>query len=71
MLDRNVNNIPINLLQLIGAYTSKRLAKAIALTLPNYSITLLKLGYFILINASNNNTTIAALTYTFSFISSY
>ena len=63
--------MPINLLQLTGAYTSERLAKVVTLTLANYSITLEKLGYFVLNNASNNNTTITALARTFNFILSY
>ena len=71
IVDRNVINIPINLLQLIDVYTSEQLAKAITLTLTTYSITLLKLGYFVLNNASNNNTAIAALAYTFDFIPFY
>jgi hypothetical protein len=63
--------LPIDLPQLIGAYTSKRLAKVVTLTLINYGITPAKLGYFVLNNASNNNTAVAALARSFSFILSY
>jgi hypothetical protein len=63
--------LPINLPQLTGAHTSKRLAKVITLTLTNYSITLAKLSYFVLDNASNNNTAVAALARSFNFILSY
>jgi hypothetical protein len=70
-VDRDVLNIPINLPQLIGAHTGERLTKAITLTLTTYSITLLKLGYFVLDNTSNNNTTITTLACTFDFVLFY
>jgi hypothetical protein len=63
--------LPINLPQLIGAYTSKQLTKVVTLTLTNYSITLAKLSYFVLNNASNNNTAVTALARSFNFILSY
>jgi hypothetical protein len=63
--------LPINLPQLIGAYTSKRLTEVITLILKNYSITLAKLSYFVLNNASNNDTAVATLTRSFNFILSY
>jgi hypothetical protein len=55
--------MPISLLQLIGAYTGKQLAKVITLTLTTYSITANNIGYFVLNNASNNNTIVTTLTY--------
>jgi hypothetical protein len=51
--DGDVLDIPIDLPQLIGAHTGERLAEAITLTLTTYG---LKLGYFVLDNASNNHT---------------
>jgi hypothetical protein len=53
--------MPINLPQLTSAYTGERLAKVVILTLTTYSITADNIGYFMLNNASNNNTTVAAL----------
>jgi hypothetical protein len=55
--------MPINLLQLVGAYTGERLAKVITSTLTTYGITAENVGYFMLNNASNNNTAVTALTY--------
>jgi hypothetical protein len=66
-----IRDLPINLLQLAGAYTSKRIAKVINSTLTTYSITLLKLGYFVLNNATSNDTAVAALTCLIRFILSY
>jgi hypothetical protein len=69
--DGDVLDIPIDLPQLIGAHTGERLAEAITLTFTTYGITPLKLGYFVLDNASNNNTAVAALARTFDFIPSH
>jgi hypothetical protein len=63
--------LPIDLLQLIGAHTSERLAEVVTLTLTNYGITPAKLGYFVLDNASNNDTAVAALAHSFDFIPSH
>jgi hypothetical protein len=60
-VDSIVVNMPIDLLQLVGAYTGKRLAKVITSTLTTYSITAKNVGYFVLNNASNNNTAVTAL----------
>jgi hypothetical protein len=60
--------MPINLPQLTGAHTGERLAEVVTLTLTNYGITAEKLGYFVLDNASNNDTAVAALARTFDFI---
>ncbi|KAI1679452.1 Dimer-Tnp-hAT dimerization containing protein [Pyrenophora tritici-repentis] len=55
-----IHDLPIALPQLKGAYTSKAIATAVIATLRIYKITLDTLGYFVLNNASNNDTTIAA-----------
>jgi hypothetical protein len=60
-VDSNVVDMPIDLPQLTGAYTGERLAKVVILTLTTYGITADNVGYFVLNNASNNNTTVAAL----------
>ncbi|KAF7578003.1 hypothetical protein PtrM4_022430 [Pyrenophora tritici-repentis] len=56
-----IHDLPIALPQLNGAYTSKAIAIAVVATLRAYRITLDTLGYFVLNNASNNDTTIAAV----------
>jgi hypothetical protein len=60
-VDGDVVDIPIDLPQLTSAHTAKRLTKVITITLTTYSITALKLGYFVLKNASNNDTAVTAL----------
>lgn len=69
--DGDVVDIPIDLPQLIGAYTGERLAEVVTLTLITYGITPAKLGYFVLDNASNDNTAVAALARSFDFIPSH
>ncbi|KAF1828156.1 hypothetical protein BDW02DRAFT_513109, partial [Decorospora gaudefroyi] len=44
-------NLPIALLQLVGAYTSKAIANAITKILQFFSINYSKLSYFVLNNA--------------------
>jgi hypothetical protein len=66
-----IRDLPIDLPQLVGAYTSKQIAKVINSTLTTYSNTPLKLGYFVLNNATSNNTAIAALARLIRFILSY
>jgi hypothetical protein len=66
-----IRDLPINLPQLAGAHTSERIAKVINSTLTTYSITPLKLGYFVLDNATSNNTAVAALARLIRFILSY
>jgi hypothetical protein len=66
-----IQDLPINLLQLTGAYTSEAIAETIIKTLKAYSITCDKLGYFVLNNAANNNTAIAAVTRAYDFNATY
>jgi hypothetical protein len=66
-VDSIIVNMPINLPQLVGAYTDERLAKVITSTLTTYSITAENVGYFVLNNASNNDTAVAALARQFNF----
>jgi hypothetical protein len=63
--------LPINLLQLVGAYTSEAITETIVKTLKAYSITYNKLGYFVLNNAANNNTAIAVITCVYNFNTTY
>jgi hypothetical protein len=66
-VDGDVVDMPIDLPQLTGAHTGERLAKVVTLTLTTYGITADNVGYFVLDNASNNDTTVAALARQFSF----
>ena len=66
-VDGDVIDMPIDLLQLTGAHTGERLAEVVTLTLATYGITANNVGYFVLDNASNNNTTVAALARYFNF----
>jgi hypothetical protein len=64
---RVIQDLPIDLPQLTGAYTGDAIAAVISKTLKAYSIILEKLGYFILNNAANNDTAIAALALEYNF----
>jgi hypothetical protein len=66
-----IRDLPINLPQLAGAHTSERIAEVINSTLTTYGITPLKLGYFVLDNATSNNTAVAALARLIRFIPSH
>jgi hypothetical protein len=56
-----IHDLPIALPQLTGAHTGEAIATAVVATLRAYLITSEKLGYFVLDNASNNDTAIAAV----------
>jgi hypothetical protein len=56
-----LKDLPIALLQLIGAYSSKAIAKVILVIFKEFKITVGKLSYFVLNNAYNNNTIINTL----------
>ncbi|RAR12722.1 nonribosomal peptide synthase [Stemphylium lycopersici] len=56
-----IHDLPIALPQLNGAHTGEAIATAVVATLRAYGITSDTLGYFVLNNASNNDTTIAAV----------
>jgi hypothetical protein len=66
-----IQDLPIDLPQLAGAYTSEAIAETIVKTLEAYSITRDKLGYFVLNNAANNNTVIAAIARAYNFNAAY
>jgi hypothetical protein len=61
-----IHDLPIALPQLNGAHTGEAIATAVVVMLKAYGITSDTLGYFILDNASNNDTTIAAVAREFS-----
>ncbi|KAG9375815.1 Dimer-Tnp-hAT domain containing protein [Pyrenophora tritici-repentis] len=56
-----INDLPIALPPLTGAHTGEAIATAVTATLRAYGITSDTLGYFVLDNASNNDTAIAAV----------
>jgi hypothetical protein len=56
-----IHDLPIALPQLTGAHTGEAIATAVTATLRAYGITSDTLGYFVLDNASNNDTAIAAV----------
>jgi hypothetical protein len=60
-VDGDVVDMPIDRPQLTGAHTGEKLAEVITITLATYCITAEKLEYFVLDNASNNDTAVAAL----------
>ncbi|KAI1566127.1 hypothetical protein PtrEW13061_011860 [Pyrenophora tritici-repentis] len=62
-----IQDLPIDLPQLAGAHTGEAIAETIIKTLEAYSITREKLGYFVLDNAANNNTAIAAVARAYDF----
>ena len=70
-VDGDLVDMPIDLPQLTGAHTGERLAEVVTLTLTTYGITADNVGYFVLDNASNNNTTVAALARYFNFTTAY
>jgi len=66
-----IRDLPIDLPQLAGAHTGERIAEIINSTLTTYHITPLKLSYFVLDNATSNDTAITALARHNGFIPSH
>jgi hypothetical protein len=60
-------DLPIALPQLAGAHTGEAMAIVVAKTLEVYGITYDRLGYFVLDNASNNDTAVAKLGVQYHF----
>jgi hypothetical protein len=55
----------------LGSYNSKTIARVVKRTLSSFGIHPLKLGYFVLDNALNNDTAVAKLSRIYSFIPAY
>jgi hypothetical protein len=70
-INGDVVDMPIDLPQLTGAYTGERLAEVVTLRLTTYGVTADNVGYFVFDNASNIDTTVAALTHYFKFTTAY
>ncbi|OWY45778.1 nonribosomal peptide synthase [Alternaria alternata] len=66
-----IQDLPIALPQLAGSHTGEAIASTIVKTLKEYSITSDRLGYFVLDNATNNDTSIAALARVYDFDATY
>jgi hypothetical protein len=56
-----IHDLPISLPQLAGAHTGEAIAAIVIKTLKQFGITPNQLGYFVLDNASNNDTAVAAI----------
>jgi hypothetical protein len=54
-----------------GSYLGERIAKTVKRTLKTYGIFLSKLGYFVLNNATNNDTAVAAIALLYNFNAAY
>ncbi|KAA8623746.1 Dimer-Tnp-hAT domain-containing protein [Pyrenophora tritici-repentis] len=65
--DGKLRDLPIALPQLTGAYSGDRLAKVVLSILEQFSISERTLGYFVLDNASNNDTAVAAIAHELNF----
>jgi hypothetical protein len=62
----DLQDLPIALPQLTGAHSGKRMAEVIIKTLQDFNITSQSIGYFVLDNASNNDSTVATLAQKYS-----
>ncbi|KAI0615839.1 hypothetical protein TUN199_12218, partial [Pyrenophora tritici-repentis] len=60
-------DLPIALPQLTGAHTGEAMAEVVMAIFKQFEITVGKLGYFVLDNAHNNNTTINTLALQMGF----
>jgi hypothetical protein len=66
--DGEVVDLPIALPQMTGAHSSEKVVEVVNKSLQLYGITPSTTGYFVLDNASNNDTAILALTQKMGFI---
>lgn len=60
-------DLPIALPELVGSHSGQAMAKVIHKTLEEFGITSSTVGYFVLDNASNNDSAVAALADTIGF----
>jgi hypothetical protein len=63
----NLQDLPIALPQLIGAHSGERIAEVILKTLDLFGINARTLGYFVLNNASNNDSAVLAIAQKIGF----
>jgi hypothetical protein len=62
-----IRDLPIDLPQLKSAHTGEAIAIAISTTISSFGVTGDRLGYFVLDNAANNDTAVAALALKYCF----
>jgi hypothetical protein len=63
----DLQDLPIALPQLTGAHSSERMAEVVIKTLQDFKITSQSIGYFVLDNATNSDSTIAIVAQEYSF----
>ena len=66
-----LKDLPIALPQLTGAHTSERMAEVVCTTLQQFGVNPLTVGYFVLDNATNNDTAVAAIAHKMGFNAAY
>jgi type IV pilus biogenesis protein CpaD/CtpE len=67
----NLKDLPIALPQLTGAHSGERIAEVVCKTLQEFGINQLKVGYFVLDNASNNDSAVLAIAQNMGFNATY
>lgn len=67
----NLKDLPIALPQLTGAHSGERMAEVVFKTLQEFSIDQLKVSYFVLDYASNNNSAVLAIAQKMGFNANY
>jgi hypothetical protein len=67
----NLQDLPIALPQLTGAHSGKKMADVISQMLQQFSINSRTVGYFVLDNASNNDSAVAAIAQKMDFDAAY
>ncbi|KAI1509635.1 Dimer-Tnp-hAT dimerization containing protein [Pyrenophora tritici-repentis] len=66
-----IRDLPIALPQLTGAHTGEKIAEVVTMVLQEFGISSTQLGYFILDNASANDTAVANLARLHSFVKAH
>ena len=66
----NLQDLPIALPQLTGAHSGQKMAEVVLKTLDLFSINAQTVGYFVLDNASNNDSAVAAISQKLGFSAS-
>jgi hypothetical protein len=67
----DLKDLPIALPQLTGAHSGERIAEVVCKTLQEFSINQLKVSYFVLDNASNNDSAVLAIAQKMGFNATY
>lgn len=67
----NLVDLPIALPQLMGAHSGENMAEIVYSTLQKFGVSPRTIGYFVLDNASNNDTTIVSLAQKMGFNATY